>query len=127
MKTNLQKENISTDEVDRYSRQMMLPELGLQGQLKLKGARVLVIGAGGIGSSSLMYLAAAGIGTIGIVDDDLVDVSNLHRQVIHSEAQAGIPKAWSRSLGLFSLRAHDGHQFQDQGGDPPGAHHQAQR
>lgn len=92
MKTNLADKNIKASEIDRYSRQMLLPEISLEGQLKLKNARVLVVGAGGIGSSCLMYLAAAGIGTIGIVDDDKVDVSNLHRQVIHSEAQAGIPK-----------------------------------
>lgn len=95
MRTNLETTNIQGDEVERYSRQMMLPEIGLAGQLALKKARVLVIGAGGIGSSCLLYLAAAGIGTVGVVDDDLVDVSNLHRQVIHSEAQSGMPKARS--------------------------------
>lgn len=93
MKTNLKEKEISGEEVERYSRQMMLPEVGLEGQLALRKARVLVIGAGGIGSSCLMYLAAAGLGTIGIVDDDMVDVSNLHRQVIHGEAQSGMPKA----------------------------------
>lgn len=92
MKNNLETEKITPEEIDRYGRQMILPEVSLQGQLKLKAARVLVVGAGGIGSSCLMYLAAAGIGTIGIVDDDSVDVSNLHRQVIHGESQAGMPK-----------------------------------
>ena len=74
---------LSNEEIGRYSRHITLPEVGLKGQEKLKGASVLVIGAGGLGSPVLQYLAAAGIGRLGIVDGDVVDRSNLQRQVIH--------------------------------------------
>ncbi len=80
------------DDIQRYSRHLLLPEVGLSGQLKLKRAKVLVIGAGGLGSPLLLYLAAAGVGTIGIVDFDVVDFSNLQRQVIHSEKDVGRKK-----------------------------------
>ncbi len=80
------------DDIQRYSRHLLLPEVGLQGQRKLKRARVLVIGAGGLGSPLLLYLAAAGVGTIGIVDFDVVDFSNLQRQIIHSERDVGRKK-----------------------------------
>jgi molybdopterin/thiamine biosynthesis adenylyltransferase len=82
---------------------MMLREIGGPGQKKLKNARVLVIGAGGLGSSSLLYLAAAGVGTIGVVDDDVVDGSNLQRQVIHSDDRIGMPKVHSAAAAMRSL------------------------
>lgn len=79
-------------EVERYSRHLIIPEIGAVGQRRLKNAKVLVIGAGGLGSPALLYLAAAGVGTLGIVDDDAVDLSNLQRQVIHGVADVGRPK-----------------------------------
>lgn len=119
MKTNLENETLTAKDIDRYGRQMILPEVGLQGQSHLKSAKVLVIGAGGIGSSCLMYLAAAGVGTIGIVDDDTVDVSNLHRQVIHGETQAGMPKVIQNQSGLFGHGAYKANQFFDSCRTPP--------
>ena len=82
-------------DIQRYARHISLPQVGLEGQQKLAEARVLVIGAGGLGSPVLLYLAAAGIGHIGIVDNDRVDVSNLQRQVIHSTSEVGEPKVES--------------------------------
>ena len=107
------------DQLERYSRHLILKEIGVRGQKKLLAARVLVIGAGGLGSPAAMYLAAAGVGTIGIVDDDVVDLSNLQRQVIHSSASVGEPKGESaaqRMRGVnpgvnvipFPLRLRDG-------------------
>jgi adenylyltransferase/sulfurtransferase len=84
---------LERDELKRYNRQMILPELGMHGQEKLKAANVLMIGAGGLGCPVLQYLAAAGIGTIGIVDDDVIDISNLHRQVLYNTMDVGNPKA----------------------------------
>ena len=86
---------LTRDEVARYSRHLVLPDLGADGQKRLKNARVLVIGAGGLGAPTLLYLAAAGVGTIGIVDDDVVDVSNLQRQIIHGVSDVGRLKAQS--------------------------------
>jgi adenylyltransferase/sulfurtransferase len=86
---------LSTEERTRYARHILLPQIGLEGQRRLKAARVLVVGAGGLGSPALMYLAAAGVGTIGIVDDDVVDASNLQRQVVHGSADVGRPKTES--------------------------------
>ena len=87
----------------RYSRHLVIPEVGEAGQLKLLGAKVLMIGAGGLGSPSSLYLAAAGVGTIGIIDDDVVDASNLQRQVIHNTERIGMPKAESAQLTLTAL------------------------
>jgi adenylyltransferase/sulfurtransferase len=84
--------DLTTEEVGRYSRHLLLPEIGREGQRRLKNARVLVVGAGGLGSPVLLYLAAAGVGTIGVVDDDLVDASNLQRQVVHGTSDVGRPK-----------------------------------
>lgn len=86
-------DGLSPDEVERYSRHLIIPEIGAIGQRRLKNARVLVIGAGGLGSPALLYLAAAGVGTLGIVDDDTVDLSNLQRQVIHGVADVGGPRS----------------------------------
>lgn len=83
---------LSNDEILRYSRHLIIPEVGMEGQLKLKAAKVLTIGAGGLGAPLGMYLAAAGVGAIGIVDFDVVDFTNLQRQVIHSTADVGRPK-----------------------------------
>src|SRR5881398_1535540 len=80
---------LSNEEILRYSRHLIMPEVGMEGQQKLKAARVLCIGAGGLGSPLLMYLAAAGVGTLGVVDFDVVDFTNLQRQIIHSTADVG--------------------------------------
>jgi adenylyltransferase/sulfurtransferase len=88
-------DDLTIDEVKRYSRHLIIPDVGKTGQRRLKNARVLVVGAGGLGSPALMYLAAAGVGTLGIVDFDVVDESNLQRQVIHGQADIGRPKAVS--------------------------------
>jgi sulfur-carrier protein adenylyltransferase/sulfurtransferase len=86
---------LTRDEVARYSRHLIIPDLGVDGQKRLKNARVLVIGAGGLGAPTLLYLAAAGVGTIGIVDFDVVDESNLQRQIIHGVSDIGRSKAQS--------------------------------
>jgi len=90
-------------ELERYARHIMLRELGGPGQQRLKAARVLVIGAGGLGSPVLLYLAAAGVGTIGVIDDDEVDNSNLQRQVIHADARIGMPKVRSAQIAMEAL------------------------
>lgn len=100
MTDNTPKPTFTNVELDRYARHIMLREIGGAGQKKLKNARVLVIGAGGLGSPVLLYLAAAGIGTIGVVDDDEVDNSNLQRQVIHRDADIGIPKVFSAEAAM---------------------------
>jgi sulfur-carrier protein adenylyltransferase/sulfurtransferase len=87
--------DLTRDEVARYSRHLIIPDLGVDGQKRLKNARVLVIGAGGLGAPTLLYLAAAGVGTIGIVDFDVVDESNLQRQIIHGVSDIGRSKAQS--------------------------------
>ncbi|MBM4492097.1 adenylyltransferase/sulfurtransferase MoeZ [Prescottella equi] len=97
---------LSRDEVARYSRHLIIPNVGTTGQKRLKNARVLVIGAGGLGSPTLMYLAAAGVGTIGIVDFDVVDESNLQRQVIHGTADVGRSKAHSAREKIVEINPH---------------------
>lgn len=92
--------HLTADDLARYSRQLVLPELGVTGQRRLAAARVLVIGAGGLGSPVLLYLAAAGVGTIGVVDSDRVETSNLHRQVIHATDSVGAPKVVSVAQAL---------------------------
>src|SRR5574338_976091 len=87
--------SLSKDEVLRYSRHLIMPEVGMDGQLKLKAAKVLCIGAGGLGSPLALYLAAAGVGTLGVVDFDVVDYTNLQRQVIHHTQDVGRPKLQS--------------------------------
>lgn len=94
---------LSGDEVRRYSRHLILPEVGMDGQRALKAARVLCIGAGGLGSPAAMYLAAAGVGTIGLVDFDVVDMSNLQRQLLHGTADVGRPKLESARARLAAL------------------------
>lgn len=88
---------------ERYSRHLLLPQVGLSGQEKLANARVLIIGAGGLGAPALTYLAAAGVGTLGVIDDDMVDLSNLQRQVIHETAAIGEPKVESAERFITRL------------------------
>lgn len=94
------------DEIERYARHLMLPEIGGAGQQKLKAARVLVIGAGGLGSPLIQYLAAAGVGTLGIIDDDVVSLSNLQRQVLHGTPAIGEPKVASAAAAVTALNPH---------------------
>jgi molybdopterin/thiamine biosynthesis adenylyltransferase/rhodanese-related sulfurtransferase len=94
---------LSAEQRDRYSRHVLIPEIGIEGQLKLLDAKVLLLGAGGLGSPTALYLAAAGVGTLGIVDDDVVDLSNLQRQVIHSTQRVGIPKVDSAEESIHAL------------------------
>jgi adenylyltransferase/sulfurtransferase len=94
---------LSNDEIARYSRHLILPEVGMEGQQKLKAAKVLCVGTGGLGSPLAFYLAAAGIGTLGLVDFDVVDASNLQRQIIHSTKDVGRPKIDSAAEKLTAL------------------------
>ncbi len=94
---------LTQEQKERYSRHILVPEIGLEGQLKLLDAKVLLLGAGGLGSPTALYLAAAGVGTIGLVDDDEVDASNLQRQVIHSTETIGIPKTESARRQIEAL------------------------
>jgi sulfur-carrier protein adenylyltransferase/sulfurtransferase len=94
---------LTAEQRDRYSRHVLVPEVGLEGQLKLLDAKVLCLGAGGLGSPVALYLAAAGVGTLGIVDDDVVDLSNLQRQVIHKTAGVGMPKVDSAEEAVKAL------------------------
>lgn len=91
---------LSDSEIERYARHIVLPEIGGTGQQKLKQARVLVIGAGGLGAPVLQYLAAAGVGTLGIVEDDTVSLSNLQRQIIHETGALGLPKGESAKASI---------------------------
>ncbi len=97
---------LNNDEIRRYSRHLILPEVGLAGQKKIKAASVLCIGAGGLGSPIAMYLAAAGVGKIGIVDFDTVDFSNLQRQILHTDADVGRPKAQSAKETINGINPH---------------------
>ena len=94
---------MTAEQRDRYSRHTLLPEVGVDGQLKLLNAKVLLLGAGGLGAPTALYLAAAGIGTIGLVDDDVVDASNLQRQVIHNTERIGMPKTESARIFIEGL------------------------
>ena len=103
---NLEEIQLNTEEYQRYSRHLILPEVGLDGQKRLKAAKVLCIGTGGLGSPLLLYLAAAGIGNIGIVDFDIVDSSNLQRQVIHGTSWVGKPKIESAKNRIHEINPH---------------------
>jgi len=95
-----QKKRLTTHDISRYSRQIILPEIGIEGQRKLKASSVLIIGVGGLGCPSSMYLASAGIGTIGLVDYDEVELNNLHRQLLHAQCNVGMQKVESGKLSL---------------------------
>src|SRR5277367_1310240 len=97
--------DFTEEEIQRYSRHILLQEVGGTGQAKLKAARVLVVGAGGLGSPLLLYLAAAGIGTIGLVDADVVDLSNLQRQVAHTTDRIGMAKVASAAMAAAAINA----------------------
>lgn len=97
---------LTSDEIDRYKRHLVLKQVGGPGQQKLKNAKVLVIGAGGLGSPVLLYLAAAGIGTIGIIDDDVVSISNLQRQILHTTDRVDTQKTDSAEQSIKALNPH---------------------
>ncbi|MFC2740754.1 MAG: HesA/MoeB/ThiF family protein, partial [Selenomonas sp.] len=94
---------LTQEERERYSRQMLLADVGEVGQKKLLAAKVLIVGAGGLASPAAMYLAASGVGEIGVVDDDVVDLSNLQRQIAHRSADVGRKKADSMAMALAAL------------------------
>ena len=94
---------LSEGEITRYARHITLREVGGSGQKTLKQAKVLVVGAGGLGAPALMYLAAAGVGTIGVIDDDVVEVTNLQRQIIHADARIGMPKVQSAMIAMQAV------------------------
>ena len=97
---------LTPEEIERYKRQLVLKEVGGEGQQKLKSARVLVVGAGGIGSPLMLYLAAAGVGHVGIIDSDRVSLDNLHRQVVHDTKSVGRPKTKSAAAAIERLNPH---------------------
>ena len=97
---------MEAEEIERYARHIVLREIGGTGQQKLRKARVLVIGAGGLGSPVLMYLAAAGVGVLGVVDDDIVSLSNLQRQVLHPTGSIGVPKVVSAIEAVGRINPH---------------------
>src|SRR3990170_918405 len=99
----VQDHQFSPEQVTRYSRHFLLPEVGEEGQAKLLQAKVLMVGAGGLGSPSAYYLAAAGVGTLGIIDNDTVDMSNLQRQILHTNDRVGMPKVESAQKTLTAL------------------------
>src|SRR5215211_831347 len=94
---------LTADQRERYSRHLLIPEIGLEGQMKLLDSKVLLLGAGGLGSPAALYLAAAGVGTLGIVDNDVVDLSNLQRQVAHSNDRIGVPKVDSAEMSVHEI------------------------
>ena len=94
---------LTAEQRERYSRHLLIPEIGLEGQLKLLDAKVLLLGAGGLGSPTALYLAAAGVGTLGIVDDDVVDLSNLQRQIAHATDRIGVPKVDSAEQSIHEI------------------------
>jgi sulfur-carrier protein adenylyltransferase/sulfurtransferase len=96
-------QSLTSEQKERYGRHLLLPEIGLEGQTKLLESKVLLLGAGGLGSPTALYLAAAGVGTLGIVDDDDVDLSNLQRQVIHTTDRVGVPKVDSAEAAIKAL------------------------
>jgi sulfur-carrier protein adenylyltransferase/sulfurtransferase len=96
-------QSLSKEQRERYSRHLLIPEIGLEGQTKLLESKVLLLGAGGLGSPTALYLAAAGVGTLGIVDDDAVDLSNLQRQVIHTTDRIGVPKVDSAEESIQAI------------------------
>ncbi|RMG68716.1 MAG: molybdopterin-synthase adenylyltransferase MoeB [Calditrichaeota bacterium] len=97
---------LSSEEMQRYSRHLLIPQVGLEGQLKLKQARVLIVGAGGLGSPAALYLAAAGVGTLGLVDSDDVELTNLQRQILHGQSDQGRPKVQSAADRLAQINPH---------------------
>src|SRR5919199_4196278 len=98
-----QPRSLTKEQRERYSRHLLVPEIGLEGQTKLLESKVLLLGAGGLGSPTALYLAAAGVGTLGIVDDDDVDLSNLQRQVIHTTDRIGVPKVDSAEESVKAI------------------------
>ena len=98
----------TNEQLERYSRHIILKEIGVKGQKKLLASKVLIIGAGGLGAPAALYLAAAGVGTIGIADADAVDLSNLQRQIIHSTADLGKPKVQSAKESIMSASENRG-------------------
>jgi molybdopterin/thiamine biosynthesis adenylyltransferase/rhodanese-related sulfurtransferase len=95
--------SLTAEQRERYSRHLLIPEIGVEGQMKLLDAKVLLLGAGGLGSPAALYLAAAGVGTLGIVDNDVVDLSNLQRQVAHSNDRIGVPKVDSAEIAIKEI------------------------
>src|SRR5262245_63446848 len=93
-------DGLGVEEVRRYSRHLIIPDVGMAGQKRLKNAKVLCVGAGGLGSPALMYLAAAGVGTLGVIDFDVVDEFDLQRQIIHGQTDVGRPKAESAAATI---------------------------
>src|SRR3972149_9605766 len=111
--------DFTEEQLERYSRHIILQDIGIEGQAKILEGKVLIIGAGGLGSPAALYLAAAGVGTIGIADSDRVDISNLHRQVLHYTEDIGKPKTESAGEEIAKLNPdvnivlHDGHVTKD--------------
>src|SRR5437588_288984 len=104
--SELRSDMLTPEELERYARHIVLREVGGPGQAALQRARVLVVGAGGLGAPALMYLAAAGVGTLGDVDDDAVSLSNLQRQIIHATPDIGMPKVESAAGEIARLNPH---------------------